>query len=221
MARNPNDEIRQQILQYFYDRNENASSRFGKRGSAVKIGDVRRELKQRHGLVQRQVVANLNYLIDRGWVKAVEQEKTYTVPDRGVTVPSTVTWYEITAVGIDKIEGGSEFERADRSAGINITATGSNVITLGDGNIVNAAFADLHDVLDTLKTAITESAQLPDGDKLDIAVDIESIKDQLAKQQPNRTVVRQLWSGVEKAATAAGFIEAVSLVQQALSVAFP
>jgi hypothetical protein len=37
----------------------------------------------------------------------------------------------------------SEFQRADRYAGINITATGSNVITLGDGNVVNANYADL------------------------------------------------------------------------------
>ena len=43
---NPNDEIRRQILRYFYDRNANATSRMGKKGSAVKISDVRRELKK-------------------------------------------------------------------------------------------------------------------------------------------------------------------------------
>ena len=46
---NPNDNIREQILQYFYDRNAAATSRTGKKGSAVKISDVKRELKQRHG----------------------------------------------------------------------------------------------------------------------------------------------------------------------------
>jgi len=48
-----------------------------------------------------------------------------------------VTWYEISALGIDKIEGGSEFEPKDRYEGINITATGTNVVTLGDGNVAN------------------------------------------------------------------------------------
>ena len=42
---NPNDEIRMQILQYFYDRNKNATSQYGKKGSAVKIRDVKKELK--------------------------------------------------------------------------------------------------------------------------------------------------------------------------------
>src|SRR5688572_372665 len=37
---NPNDEIRRTILKYFYDQNANATSRFGKKGSAVKISDV-------------------------------------------------------------------------------------------------------------------------------------------------------------------------------------
>jgi hypothetical protein len=34
MIGNPNDETRRQILQYFYDRNSMATSKFGKKGSA-------------------------------------------------------------------------------------------------------------------------------------------------------------------------------------------
>lgn len=40
---NPNDSIRRQILRYFYDRNSSATSIYGKKGSAVKISDVKRE----------------------------------------------------------------------------------------------------------------------------------------------------------------------------------
>ena len=130
-------------------------------------------------------MSNLTYLIDRGWVKTVEIEKTVRV--KGGTVPSTVTWYEIAAPGIEKIEGESEFTPRERYAGINISATGSNVIQLGDGNIVNAEFSELHAKLQTLKQAISESKSLPEGDKLDIAVDIESLKDQLAKPHRTRT----------------------------------
>jgi len=65
-------------------------------------------------------------------------------------VPSVVTRYEIAAPGIEKLEGESEFKPPDRYAGINITATGSNVITLGDGNVVNAQFAQLHSELNAL-----------------------------------------------------------------------
>jgi hypothetical protein len=45
---NPNDEIRAQILRYFYDRNAGATSRYGKKGSAVKISYVKKELKSAH-----------------------------------------------------------------------------------------------------------------------------------------------------------------------------
>jgi hypothetical protein len=145
---NPNDAIRNQILRYFYDRDASATSRFGKKGSAVKISDAKRELKTKHGLTQQQIMSNLTYLIDRGWVKTIDQEKTVRV--KGGTVPSVVTRYEIAAPGIEKLESESEFKPPDRYAGINITATGSNVITLGDGNVVNAEFAQLHSELNAL-----------------------------------------------------------------------
>src|SRR2546426_3894456 len=44
-----------------------------------------------------------SYLIDRGWVKTIDQEKTVRV--KGGTVPSVVTRYEIAAPGIEKLEG--------------------------------------------------------------------------------------------------------------------
>ena len=216
---NPNDAIRKQILKYFYDRNAAATSRFGKKGSAGKISDVKRELKEKHGLTQQQVNSNLTYLIDQGWIKTFDIEKTIKVS--GGTIPSTVTWYEITALGIDKIEGGSEFQTPDRYSGINITAMGENIITLGDGNIVNVSYEHLHKELSTLKNAITESDSLEDGQKLDIAVDIESIKDQLAKPNPNKTIIGHLWSGVEKAATAAGFIDLISKMAPLIANVLP
>jgi hypothetical protein len=46
------NEIRNVILQYFYDRNKNATSARGKQGFAIKISDVRKELKASHGLTQ-------------------------------------------------------------------------------------------------------------------------------------------------------------------------
>lgn len=208
---NPNDRIRQQILQYFYDRNKNATSQYGKKGSAVKISDVKRELKKNFGLTQQQAVSNLTYLIDKGWINKTEIEKTVRV--RGGTVPSTVTWYEISADGIDKIEGESEFQTNPRFAGVNIQATGANIITLGDGNIVNAQFADLHKELENLKRAIATSEEINDKQKLDLMVDIESIRDQLAKSQPNKTIITHLWSGIEKVVTAAGLVDTLVKVK--------
>jgi len=44
---------------------------------------------------------------------------------------------------------------------------------------------------------------------LEVSVDIESMKDQLAKDHPNGNVVKQLWSGVETAVTADEFLGVV------------
>ncbi len=203
---NPNDAVRKQILQYFYDRNAGATSARGKKGSAIKISDVKRELKTKYGLTQQSVISNLTYLIDRGWVKKCEVQKTVNVP--GGTIPSTVTWYEISALGIDKIEGGSEFEPKDRYAGINVSATGTNVITLGDGNVVNAKYSDLREQLEGLKGQITSSSVLGEKQKLDVAADIESIKDQLAKESPDKTILGHLWSGVDRLVKLAGIVDA-------------
>lgn len=216
---NPNDQIRQQILKYFYNRNSQATSKMGKKGSCVKISDAKKELKELHSLKQQQVISNLTYLIDNGWVKTVEIEKTVSV--KGGTIPQVTTYYEITAKGIDKIEGGSQFEPKERYAGINITATGKNIITLGDGNVVNEQYADLRASLDDLKDAVTATSALGDIDKLNMAVDIESIKDQLAKTEPNKTIIGYLWGGLQKVAVAAGVADAYQkvapLVQNLLS----
>ena len=212
---NPNDHIRKQMLQYFFDRNDAATSRTGKKGSAVKISDVKRELKERHALKQQQVMSNLTYLIDNGWVKTFDIKKTVTV--RRGTVPSTTTFYEITAKGIDRIEGGSQFEPRSRYAGITITATGSNIITLGDGNVLNSEYTDLHRAQGDLKEAVTSNSDLDASQKLSLAVDVESIRDQLAKPEPSRGVIRQLWNALEHLATIEGLAAAVTRAHILLS----
>lgn len=200
------------MLRYFYDRNASATSKYGKKGSAVKISDIKRELKASDSLSQQEVVSNLNYLLDRKWVKELKIEKEVRPRGGSTTVPSVTSYYEITARGIDRIEGGSEFEPTERYGEINIQATGANVITLGDGNIVNAEFNDLRMELDELKRQIVRSEQLSEGDKLDAAVDIETIKDQLAKPSPDPVVVRTLWSRIERAAAMAGLAEFAATV---------
>jgi hypothetical protein len=54
-----NNEIRRIMLEYFHNRNSNATSSRGKKGSAVKISDVKKELKVSHGLTQQEVQSNL------------------------------------------------------------------------------------------------------------------------------------------------------------------
>lgn len=197
-----NDQIRAVMLQYFYDRNQNATSVRGKKGSAVTIKVIRAELKQLHGLTVQQVMGNLRYLISQGWVEEREIQKD--VPLRtGTVVPSVTTYYAITAAGIDKIEGPGEFTR-DPFHGIKIEATGQNIITVGDGNQVNAVYKDVSEALSGLADQVRACGALKEAEKLGYVADIQSIQTQLAKHEPNRSVLRTLWDGLKQLATVDG-----------------
>jgi len=200
------DAVRRLILEYLHERNRRATSVRGKRtGAAVTISVLRAELKKTHGLKAQQVVGNLTYLISQGWVEEKPLAKSWTTPKGGV-VPAVTPYYGISAAGIDKIGGPSEFMR-DRFQGIKIEATGQNIITLGDGNQVNVRFRDVGEALADLRQAIKASG-VDEATKLEVVADIDSIQDQLAKSQPNKTVVATLWAAVEKVAVAAGLADA-------------
>jgi hypothetical protein len=193
-----NNEIRTVMLHYFYERNRSATSSRGKKGSSAKISDVKRELKASHGLSQQEVQSNLTYLISQGWVNEDAIEKSFTAPS-GTIIPSTTNFYTISAAGIDKIEGPGEFTMP-KFHGIKIEATGQNIITLGDGNQVDAKFGDLGQSLAELGSAITTSDVL-ESTKLEFVADIDTIQSQLAKPEPNPTIIKAAWEVVKGAAT--------------------
>lgn len=202
-----NNEIRRIMLEYFYERNKSATSARGKKGSAVKISDVKKELKVSHGLTQPEVQSNLTYLISQGWVEEDRVEKSFTTP-RGAEVPSSTSYYQITAAGIDKIEGEGEFTMP-KFHGIRIEATGQNIITVGDGNQINAQYRDLGEALAELHKAVT-SSDAPEADKMALVADIDTIQSQLAKPQPNRSIVATAWEVVKGAAAINGCAGLVS-----------
>ncbi len=204
-----NTEIRRIMLQYFYDRNDNSTSARGKKGSAVKISDVKKELKAASGLTQQEVQSNLTYLISQGWVEEDIVEKSYTAPS-GTVIPSSTSFYKITAAGIDKIEGPGEFTMP-KFQGINIHATGQNIITLGDGNQINAQFSELGKRLVELRETITKS-ETPEQEKMNLVADIDTIESQLAKAQPNRGIIAAAWETVKGAAAIDGCADLVHRV---------
>ncbi len=205
------DEIRQIMLQYFYDRNRMATSMRGKKsGAAVTILVLRGDLKASHGLKAGQVVSNLTYLISQGWVEEKPLAKSWTTP-RGGVVPAVTSYYVITAAGIDKIAGPSAFSR-ERFHGIKIEATGQNIITLGDGNQVNVRFREEGEALAALREAVKSTAGMDEATKLELVSDIDSIQDQLAKAQPNKSAMQALWQGIERTAALVGLAEAAARV---------
>ncbi|MFV0442470.1 MAG: hypothetical protein ACK5Q5_02755 [Planctomycetaceae bacterium] len=204
----PKDQIRSLILQYLYDRNANATSARGKRGAAVKIGDMRRDLKAQHGLAREEVVANLRYLISQGW--AEEQTQDRVVPTNGGRqIPSTTIYYAITAAGIDKIEGPGEYTPRDRFAGIVINANGRNTVTVGDGNQVNVKYEEPAEALASLADAIKHCDDLDPDQQMDLIADIDTIQSQLARSEPKPAVIKAAWESIEPLSKIASFASLV------------
>lgn len=212
------DEVRSIILRYLYDRNHNATSRRGKAGAAVRISNMRADLKASHRLTVPEIHSNLTYLESQGWVENQPVTKTVTTRTGG-TIPSTTDFYIITAAGVDKIEGPGMYTR-DRFEGIKIEATGQNIITLGDGNQVNAQFKALAESLSELRSGIKESKNVAEDEKLDIVVDIDTLQAQLAKRNPNRDLISKLWDGISRAASLAGLADAAAKVTPIVTAMF-
>ena len=91
----------------------------------------------------------------------------------------------------------------DRFHGIKIEATGQNIITLGDGNQVDARFGDIGASLAELRNAIV-TAPLAEAEKLTYVADIETIQSQLAKPSPSTGIIQAAWATVRGAAAING-----------------
>ncbi|HEX6986117.1 MAG TPA: hypothetical protein VF170_12120, partial [Planctomycetaceae bacterium] len=89
--------------------------------------------------------------------------------------------------------------------GIKIEATGQNIITVGDGNQVNARYSDVANRLAELKGEFLRST-ISEAQKLDVIADIETVQTQLAKAQPDKTIIARAWEGIRNTAALAGLI---------------
>jgi hypothetical protein len=95
--------------------------------------------------------------------------------------------------------------------GIKIEATGQNIITVGDGNQINAQFSEVMSALAELRKAITES-HATEAEKLALVADIDTIQSQLTKPPPNKGILAAAWETVKSAATIDGCISLVDKV---------
>ncbi len=210
-------EIREILLRYFYDRNRNAkSARSDKSGAAAKISVIRRDLMASHSLKQQEVRSNLTYLISEGWVE--EEQVTKTVPLKsGTVIPQATSYFRITARGIDKIDGPGAFTMP-KFHGIKIEASDS-IVTVGDGNQVDARFEKAGNDLASFKDTVRECGEIDDSIKRTILADVDSVQSQLAKPEPNRSVLSMLWEGIERLTTGTSLAASVAALTGLLQLA--
>jgi len=187
---NPNDDRRDKILRFLYNRHATAK---GITAIPIGIQDLRREMKNRYGMKQPDVASNLDYLIQVGWVRPEVKSRSFLTAG-GMALPREQTKYKISEVGINHLEAASMFKKPQAASQVNITNV-QGVTVVGDGNVVNAKFTELSSVLDELDQAIADNRQLTDEQKLDAAGDISAIRAQVAKKNPNPSVIRGAWKG--------------------------
>lgn len=201
---NPHDAARDEILRYLYDIHGKARS---PKTAGLKIMDLSRALKSR-GLKLREVASNLDYLVQKGWVREVVETRTFTTP-RGTTQQAEKRTYKISDLGIDNLESASMYQRTPVTPHINISNI-HGVTVVGDGNVVNTTFTDLSKVLSDAKEAILAEPEISEDSRLEIIADMDSLQAQLQKPNPDKTVVQKLWSSIEKIAAVGGAINFIS-----------
>jgi hypothetical protein len=201
---NAEDQTRDTILRHLYEVHRKAKS---PKSAGVPITKLAAALKPK-GYKQSEVARNLDYLIQKGWVREVILQRTFTTP-RGTTQQAEKRLYKVSDVGIDRLESASTYQRPTTAKSINITNI-RGVTVIGEGNIVNTTFTDLSRTLEELRTNLVTAPNVPEDKKLEVVADIDSFQAQLQKPSPSKTVVKALWASVEKAATVGGFVDLVS-----------
>lgn len=200
---NANDAVRDAVLRELNDLHQKAR---GPKSTSVGVMDLSRRLKPK-GFKQHAVASNLDYLMQKGWVREVKEARTFTTK-YGTTQNSERITYKISAEGIDYLEGASMYRRTTQGE-INITNI-QGVTVVGEGNVVNTTFAELSRALSGIKQALLSSAEIPDKTKLEMVSDLDTLQTQLQKPTPDKTIVQRAWAALEKATTLGTFAELIA-----------
>jgi hypothetical protein len=203
---NPNDEIRDAILRHLYEVHAKAPS---PPKAAIKITELQKAMRAQ-GIKRDQVGGNLDYLLDTGYAVAVVENRTFQT-SAGTTQNSASRTYKISHTGVDLIERASLFQQQPTGQQINVTNVGG-VTVVGDHNVVSTRYADLSQSLSDLRQQILDTNAITETEKLNAVADIDTIRSQLQKPEPDASLIKRAWQGVEAAATTAGAIDAVTKI---------
>lgn len=203
---NPNDNVRDKILRYLYDVHRQAK---GLKSIATGVQDLQGTMKKNYGIKRPDVNSNLDYLLQKGWVKETVEPQIFRTP-QGTLRQVSRKKYKISALGIDRLEAASIYHREESFARINVTNV-HGVTVIGErNNIVNTESTDLARTLSELEKSIEKSNSLSDEEKINTLGDLATIQGQLAKTKPDKNIIRRVWAGIEQVVTGAEFVELVT-----------
>lgn len=196
-----NDQIREEILKFLYDVRKKARSI---QSMAVTISKIKIGLKPQ-GITQNDVVTNLDYLVQNKWVIQNTEHRTFKSTS-GMEFSSDKTTYRLSDEGIKYFEKSSTFDKTSRFSGINIQNV-QGVVVLGNNNVVRQEYLDMFRKLEELENKMKISSELEEDQKLSAQVDIQTIKDQLAKPLPDKQILKSAVEALSILASIPGLVE--------------
>ena len=204
------DEVRQKILAYLGECRKKAR---GLDSLMASSADIKKALAK-EGISQNDTVQNFDYLVQHGWVNEKVIKRPYKTP-RGFEVPNEKHLFGLSEVGLKYIEGESEFDRASVYSGINITNIGG-VTVVGSNNVVRNEFVDILRAFTQLEGAVKISDNLSEEQKLDVQADIQTVKNQLSKSQPDKSIVKKAMESISFVGSLPGVVEVFKVAAQAV-----
>lgn len=186
-----NDTIREHILTALHNIQTKARSRSSQ---MVGIRDLAKEVKTIDpGLKENQVADNVTFLVQNGFVEEVPIENYFAKKQFGGAKPTYK--YRLAREGLAYFDHGSKFDNSSVFAGIgDISGNGNNII-IGNKNsitsIANTQYSEGHKLAEDLRRRVNALGELTDEEKISIQSDLETVKSQLAKQQPDKGILQK------------------------------
>lgn len=185
------DLVRGKILEGLYRIHRSARSRTSQ---LVGIRDLAREVKaDLSDTKENDVAANVSFLVQNGYVEEMVVENFYAKSKFGNSKPSYK--YRLSREGLAYFEHGSKFDKSSVFAGIgDVTGSGNNII-IGNQNsitsIANTQYSEGHRLAEDLRRRVNALGELTDDQKISIQSDLETIKSQLAKREPDTGILQK------------------------------
>ena len=185
------DQIREKILRALHRIYTSARSRDSQ---LVGIRDLSAEVKtELPEIKEKQVFPNTEFLVQNGYVEEVEVKNFYAESKFGNSKPSIK--YRLSKDGLAYFEHGSKFDKSSVFAGIGDITGDGNTIVIGNRNnitsLASAQYEDGHRLTEDLRRHVNALGELSDDQKISVQSDLETIKSQLAKQQPDVGILQK------------------------------
>jgi hypothetical protein len=119
---------------------------------------------------------------------------------------SDKTTYKLSDAGIKYFEKSSIFNHTSRFSGINIQNV-QGIVVVGNNNVVRQEYLDTFKKLEELENRMKISDELAEDQKLAAQVDIQTIKDQLAKPLPDKQILKSAISTLSFLGSMPGLID--------------